>query len=97
MVYDISDAATFEHLSNWKQHFLMKSCPDNPDKMPFLVLGNKADLANEGKRAVDTQRAEEYCYRDGKMIFFETSAKTSVNVVNGFLELAKTAVKSQQQ
>jgi GTPase SAR1 family protein len=47
MVYDITDPASFEHLANWKSHFLSRSQPDNPSQLPFLVLGNKLDLIEE--------------------------------------------------
>ena len=29
---------------NWKQIFMTKSNPNNPDTFPFLVIGNKVDL-----------------------------------------------------
>jgi len=52
MVYDISSPSSFQHLVNWKSHFMQRSQPDNPSTMPFLVLGNKVDLEEEGQRRV---------------------------------------------
>ena len=61
MVYDITDPASFEHLANWKSHFLSRSQPDNPSKLPFLVFGNKLDLVEDdgviSKRRVLTDDA----------------------------------------
>ena len=52
MVYDMTDSSSFEHLATWKKHFMMKSQPDEPDKLPILVLGNKLDLAEEENKRV---------------------------------------------
>ena len=56
MVYDVTSPSSFEHLANWKSHFMSRSQPEDPDSLPFLVLGNKDDnvimllyLAKEGK------------------------------------------------
>jgi len=53
LVYDITDAKSFDNLSNWKTQFLTKSQPKNPDSFPFFIIGNKVDL--EANRAVITQ------------------------------------------
>ena len=66
-----------------------RSQPDNPSSQPpFLVLGNKVDLDEQGLRRVNYQDAENYCKNNGDMIFFETSAKNNINVEKGFTELA---------
>jgi GTPase SAR1 family protein len=57
------------------------------------VLGNKLDLADEGYRRVPTQKATDYCKNNGDMIFYETSAKNSINVEHAFTQLAIEAMK----
>ena len=39
--------------------FLVHANPTNPTTFPFVVLGNKADLAN--RRQVSTQKAKSWC------------------------------------
>jgi len=47
LVYDITNAKSFDNLSIWKQEFLVKAMPKEPDNLPFFVLGNKIDKINE--------------------------------------------------
>ena len=89
MVYDVTDPVSFEHLANWKSHFMARSQPDNPNQPPFLVLGNKVDLADKGQRGVSFEDAKRFCAENGNMIFYETSAKDNINVEQGFTELAE--------
>ncbi len=48
-MYDITNSRTFENLAIWKQDFLVKANPKDPDNFPFFVFGNKVDKASERK------------------------------------------------
>ena len=72
---------------------MQRSQPEDPDRLPFLILGHKLDLETEGPRAVTSEMGSQYCRNNGNMIFYETSAKNSVNVDIGFNQLAKEAIK----
>ena len=72
--------------------------------LPFLVLGNKVDLVGKDSevgttgatgqvRRVGTEQAEKFCKENGDMLFFETSAKENINVIDGFKTLASQAVQ----
>ena len=50
----------------------------------IALAGNKADMEN--KRKVQTEEAQQYA-RDSDIIHMETSAKTSSNVRNLFIEI----------
>jgi len=52
----------------------------------IALAGNKADM--ESKRKVQTEEAQLYA-QENEIIFLETSAKTSVNVRNLFIEIGK--------
>ena len=47
LVYDITNAKSFDNLSIWKQEFLVKAMPKDPDNIPFFVLGNKIDRVDD--------------------------------------------------
>uniref|UniRef100_A0A8C3PDS8 small monomeric GTPase n=1 Tax=Chrysemys picta bellii TaxID=8478 RepID=A0A8C3PDS8_CHRPI len=73
LVYDITDEKSFENIQNW-----MKSIKENASAgVERLLLGNKCDM--ETKRKVQRESAEKLAKEHG-IRFFETSAKSSVNV-----------------
>ena len=58
LVFDITSFKSFENLSIWKSEFLLKAMPQNPDQIPFFVLGNKVDKPqNEHQVPGDTVEA----------------------------------------
>ncbi|ETO14032.1 hypothetical protein RFI_23335 [Reticulomyxa filosa] len=80
LVYDITDAKSFESLDSWRDEFLNQVGADGKD-FPFVVLGNKSDLAK-------TQRKKRHP-------FYETSAKDKINVEQAFITVAKSALKKE--
>ena len=50
-----------------------------PDTFPFMVVGNKLDLADEN-RQVSYNTGARFCSENGGMTFLETSAKENKNV-----------------
>ena len=47
LVYDVTAPNTFKSLDSWRDEFLIQSSPRDPDNFPFVVLGNKLDLAEK--------------------------------------------------
>ncbi|XP_069785361.1 ras-related protein rab7-like [Narcine bancroftii] len=80
LVFDVTSAKSFKALEGWRQEFLRQGSPQDPDTFPFVVLGNKADLA---EREVSAKQAEDWCQAH-KLTYFETSAKNALNVEETF-------------
>jgi Ras-related protein Rab-7A len=76
--------------------FLVHANPNNQSTFPFVVLGNKADLAAQ-KRQVSTQKAKAWCSSKGDIPYFETSAKEALNVEQAFHTIAKNALARESQ
>jgi Ras-related protein Rab-7A len=84
LVYDLTNAKTFNTLDSWRDEFLIQSSPGDPDNFPFLLIGNKSDLET---RDVSYVRAASFA-RSKNMIYAETSAKNGKNVESAFRQLA---------
>eukprot|EP01006_Ploeotia_vitrea_P043669 TRINITY_DN66762_c8_g1_i2.p5 TRINITY_DN66762_c8_g1~~TRINITY_DN66762_c8_g1_i2.p5 ORF type:complete len:104 (+),score=59.59 TRINITY_DN66762_c8_g1_i2:678-989(+) len=77
------------------EEFLVHAAPRNKDSFPFVVLGNKADLAK--KRQISSQKAKAWCQEKGNIPHFETSAKEAMNVEQAFQTIAQNALQQESQ
>lgn len=90
LVYDITDDKSFENIQNW-----MKSIKENASAgVSRMLLGNKCDI--EAKRKVTKETGEKLA-KDHGIRFFETSAKSSINVEESFLALARDILQKSSK
>lgn len=99
LVFDVFDYASFEGLNKWRNEFIKISLGGGKENgFPFIVMGNKADKqpsqdggsgGDDSQRQVTTQQAKEWCQSMGNIPYFETSAKTALNVDSAFYQAAK--------
>ncbi|NXA52671.1 RAB7B protein, partial [Nothocercus julius] len=87
LAFDVTDRESFESLENWRDDFLEKVIPREPD-FPMVVLGNKIDIC---ERQVSEELASAWC-KDKDIPYFEVSAKNGINVAQAFETLAKQAL-----
>ncbi|ENN73429.1 ras-related protein Rap-2b [Dendroctonus ponderosae] len=86
LVYDVTDATTFEEARALRDQIHETKCSTN---VPIVVVGNKIDLT--GNREVDTATTESVITVDWENGFVEASAKENINVSKVFKELLAQA------
>jgi len=79
-------------LDFWREEFLNQASPKDPEKYPFVVIGNKIDL-EEHQRVVSHKRAIAWCQSRNIPYYFETSAKEAIQVQQAFQMVAKLALE----
>ncbi len=89
MVYDVTDAESFENVKNW-MHEIEKFANES---VCILIVGNKCDV--EGKRKVSKEQGEELA-KHYKVPFIEASAKTGTNVDETFMLISREVHNKQQ-
>lgn len=87
LIYDVTDARTFENVETWHKTVTEHA---NDDAQIFLV-GNKSD--DEENRQVSYEQGTQMAAKLG-VPFLEASAKTNANVDSIFYELASVIQKN---
>ncbi|KAH3743943.1 Rab GTPase [Pelomyxa schiedti] len=90
LVFALNILKSFENLETWYTEFVNISAQTNPTAFPFVLVGNKSDLATE--RAVPQSTIDTWRRAKGGIPYFETSAKNADNVIKIFEAVARSAV-----
>uniref|UniRef100_A0A3B5AMK8 small monomeric GTPase n=1 Tax=Stegastes partitus TaxID=144197 RepID=A0A3B5AMK8_9TELE len=88
LVYDITNAKSFENISKWLRNIDEHANED----VERMLLGNKCDM--EDKRVVPKAKGEQIAREHG-IRFFETSAKANINIEKAFLTLAEDILRKK--
>jgi len=88
LVYDATSEESFGNIRRWAAQISAHAAQGTSR----LLVGNKADCEN---RAVDSERGQELA-REYGIGFFETSAKSGLNVQQAFEAIARDVVLNRQ-
>ncbi|XP_071965278.1 ras-related protein Rab-13-like [Antedon mediterranea] len=81
LTYDVTQEKTFRTLNDW-----LKDIERNaPEDVELIIVGNKCD---SDARVIATETGSQFAIQRN-LTFFETSAKTNINVNNAFETLAQ--------
>lgn len=80
LVYSVESEESFNVLGNWLQSI---NSVVEVSETPIIICGNKVDLEN---KVITTERGKEFAQKRG-FPFFETSAKTGMNIRESFKAL----------
>jgi GTPase KRas protein len=83
LVYAITSRSSFDEIASFREQ--IRRVKDK-DKVPMILVGNKCDLETE--RQVTTSEGQELAKSFG-CPFFESSAKSRINVEESFYELVR--------
>ncbi|XP_009803443.1 ras-related protein Rab7 isoform X1 [Nicotiana tabacum] len=95
LVYDVNVPKSFETLQRWHEEFIKQADLTEPEKFPFVLIGNKVDLEGGSIETVSEKKAKEWCDSRGNIHYFMTSAKEDYNVDAAFLCAAQLALANE--
>ena len=91
IVYSIVNSQSFGDVRDFRDRILQVK---DKDYYPFLILGNKCDLAKE--RQVEIKQGEDLA-KEFKVSFRECSAKMKINIDESYKELVRLINKSIEE
>ncbi|CAB1337695.1 unnamed protein product [Coregonus sp. 'balchen'] len=95
LTFAVDDLHSFQNLAAWKKEFMFYSDVRDPERFPFVVLGNKVD--KEEGREVGEDEARAWCEENGCCPYFETSAKDDTNVGVAFEAAVREVLAAEDQ
>ena len=94
LVFDIMRKQTLEYAKEWKKDIDSKVFTSKDKPIPCLLIGNKIDLAEDGKWDMTAEQMQQFCEENGFIGYFETSAKTGQNIEEANKALVKYIIEN---
>ena len=92
LVFDLTRAQTFAEIRKWLTEIRQFA----GEGIPFILIGNKADLVEQVGEVIDRNEARALAEGENS-IYIETSAKTGDNVDAAFTQLTRRIIESRTQ
>ena len=92
LMYDVTRRDTFQSLDAYIQHFLLHALPKDPNKFPFVVVGNKIDMSY---KAISSRHARRWCKNRNNIPHFAISAKDATKVQETFHTIAQILLENE--
>jgi len=90
LVFDLAREQTYTETRKWLTEIRQFA----GENIPFVLIGNKADLVEDVGIVIDRNDARNFAEKEGS-IYIETSAKAGVNVDEAFTELTRRIIESR--
>lgn len=92
IVFDLTRADTYAEMREW----LSDLHESIEEKVPFILIGNKADLVKDIGEIIERKDAQDFAKKE-KSIYLETSAKTGLNVEEAFKQLTQIMIDAYEE
>jgi len=98
VVYDLTDRDSFEAAAMWKKDIDAKVFFPNGDKIPVLLLGNKADLVEDKTKqaAISDEQIDAFAKQHNFFASYKVSARTGLNIKDGLQSLVSKIVANNR-
>lgn len=90
LVYDVTNEKSFDNIKNWIRNIEEHANTD----VEKMILGNKCDIVD--RRQVPKERGDQLAI-EYNIKFMETSAKSSYNIEDAFINLARDIKTKMEQ
>lgn len=90
LVFDLTRHETFKHMHKWLEEIHSHT----GDDVPFILIGNKADLLEEVGEVIDDNEACDLASQFDTL-YLKTSAKTGLHIDNVFHKLTELIIKGK--
>jgi len=95
VVFDLTKQSTFEACKVWKADIDDKVKQRDGSNIPVVLIANKCDLQQEMRFDIDAAKLDAFCQEYGFVGWFETSAKTNLNIDNAGKFLVRRILENE--